>query len=436
MNKQIVAVGGGKGGVGKSIVAANLAIVMAQLGRRVVLVDADLGGANQHTLFGIDRPSVLLEHFIVKKVEALQDTLLDTAQPGLRIICGGMAILGTANPTYAQKMRLIRQIHSLEVDVVILDIGAGVGLHVLDLFNAAEVKLVVLTPQLTSLHNGYGFLKAAIHRRLERMLAPEMRQYIKSSGPEAGEESLKAVLSRLEKHDFDEAARARAVLSRQKLYLVGNMVRTAKEGHVIGAVGKMVKDQLQLETPILGVVRYGDKIQRSVNERRPFMMWAEIESNAHVFRGMAETLIALQTKREGRSRRRFDFEGSQETTADTGRFDRKHPRFPAYHIGALLIAGGQKTTGSLRNVAYGGCLVEFRLPPPEPANGVLTLGPTADGETMSVEVIERHRDGNGLMVGYSFGECDGRTRTAIASLVAASAASTAVRRTSSIPAEA
>jgi flagellar biosynthesis protein FlhG len=56
--RRIIAIGGGKGGVGKSLIAANLAIYLSQLGKRVVLIDADLGGANLHTFVGVDRPTV------------------------------------------------------------------------------------------------------------------------------------------------------------------------------------------------------------------------------------------------------------------------------------------------------------------------------------------------------------------------------------------
>ncbi len=428
MQKLTIAIGGGKGGVGKSLVAANLAITLAQSGRRVVLVDADLGGANLHTLFGIDRPQFLLEHFIAKKVARLEETMLPTMQKGLNIICGGMPILGTANPKHTQKMKLIRHIVALDADIIVIDVGAGVGFNVLDLFNAAEAQIVVFTPQLTSLHNGYGFLKAAIHRRLQRLLPTELREFLMSSNPESGGESLSDVFVRLAEQDPEEAERARLVLRSQKLYLLGNMVRTPKEGHVIGAVGKMVRDHLQLEAPVLGLVRYGDKLSRSINERRPFMTWAGIESNAEAFRSMGQTLLTLQARSAVKLERPSqELEARRAKEGSPG--DRKHPRFPLPSVRALLTVGDAVVAGYVRNVAYGGAQIDFDQVAATPANGTLNIGPTPDGDTITVDVVERHRDSSGMRVGFSFGPLDSDMRNAIANLVGLAAATTAVRRT-------
>src|SRR4051794_27501646 len=77
--RHIIAVGGGKGGVGKSLLAANIAIYLAQLGKRVVLFDADLGGANLHTFVGIERPATTLGDFFDKRVSRLEDCVLQTS---------------------------------------------------------------------------------------------------------------------------------------------------------------------------------------------------------------------------------------------------------------------------------------------------------------------------------------------------------------------
>ncbi|MCU0663014.1 MAG: P-loop NTPase, partial [Myxococcota bacterium] len=260
--------------MGKSLVSANLAIATAQRGYRVALIDADLGGANQHTLFGIDRPRVLLEHFIENKIPELGDALLPTAQAGLKIICGGMPVLGTANPNYAQKMRLVRHIQALDVDVAFIDVGAGVHFNVLDLFNAAEHKLLVLSPQLTSLHNCYGFLKASVHRRLQRTLDSDVRGQLTSSAPEQGDEHLSAVIGRISGLNLGEGEKASELLETTRVSLVGNMIRGSKDQHVIQAISSMIRDHLGIEAPVLGNIPYVERIERSVNERRPFMLWA------------------------------------------------------------------------------------------------------------------------------------------------------------------
>ncbi len=102
--KRIWAVGGGKGGVGKSLVATNLAVVLANLGSKVVAVDLDLGNANMHTYFGIRYPRNTLIDFINGKVQDLNEILLDTSIFNLKFISGAGGILGLANPGHTQKL--------------------------------------------------------------------------------------------------------------------------------------------------------------------------------------------------------------------------------------------------------------------------------------------------------------------------------------------
>ncbi|HEY9072784.1 MAG TPA: P-loop NTPase, partial [Desulfobaccales bacterium] len=118
-------IGGGKGGVGKSVFSLGLGISLARLGKKVIMIDCDLGGANLHTLMGVRYPHVTLEHFLLKKVDRLEDTIIQTQMEGIGLICGADDILGAANPTYSQKIRLLNQIEDLPAQYVLLDLGAG-----------------------------------------------------------------------------------------------------------------------------------------------------------------------------------------------------------------------------------------------------------------------------------------------------------------------
>src|SRR5204863_3878543 len=86
--RRIIAVGGGKGGAGKSLLAANLGIFLSTLGKRVVLLDADLGGANLHTFVGVERPRVTLGDLFEKRVARVEDVVVETPIPGLGLVSG------------------------------------------------------------------------------------------------------------------------------------------------------------------------------------------------------------------------------------------------------------------------------------------------------------------------------------------------------------
>src|SRR6185295_5775311 len=165
--RQIWSVGGGKGGIGKSILTASLGWQLARMGKRVVLIDADLGGANLHTCLGLPNPEHTLGDFIQRRRETIEEVLVDTGTPGLRLISGASDFLGAAN------------IKHLDVDVVLLDLGAGTSFNIIDFFLISDLSVLTVVPEPTSIENGYRFIKSALYRRL-RAAAPHegIRQVI------------------------------------------------------------------------------------------------------------------------------------------------------------------------------------------------------------------------------------------------------------------
>ena len=144
---QIISIASGKGGVGKSVVASNLAILLAQRAQRVILADLDLGGADSHILFGLVNPPLTLTDFLNHRVPSLLDVAQPLSQhPNLRIIPGTGETLATANLAYSKKKRLIRHFQELDADVIVVDIGAGTSYHALDFFLMADHHLAVATP--------------------------------------------------------------------------------------------------------------------------------------------------------------------------------------------------------------------------------------------------------------------------------------------------
>ncbi|MEQ1845989.1 MAG: P-loop NTPase, partial [Nitrospira sp.] len=110
----LISVASGKGGVGKSVVSANLALALAKSGRHVILADLDVGGADAHIMFGELNPAVTLTDFLNKRVNRLDDVALPiTVHPNLRLIAGTGETLATANMAYARKKRLMKQFRQL-----------------------------------------------------------------------------------------------------------------------------------------------------------------------------------------------------------------------------------------------------------------------------------------------------------------------------------
>ena len=131
---RLIPVGGGKGGVGKSFIVANLAASLARLGHRVVAVDGDLEGANLHTCVGIPKPKVSLADFVAQREEDLGKLILDTPIPNLQLIAATDGNLATPQPTQSRRVRLMRELRELDADFVFLDLGAGTHAAVMDYF--------------------------------------------------------------------------------------------------------------------------------------------------------------------------------------------------------------------------------------------------------------------------------------------------------------
>jgi len=165
---RIWAVGGGKGGVGKTVITANTAISLAQQGNRCVAMDLDLGGANLHTVLGIPDPERSLTDFLRRKADSLTEIMVPTPYPNLSFISGSKALLEMANPKFSQKEKLIRHITSLDVDYVLLDLGSGSAFNTLDFFLSADEGILVVLPEPTSVENAYHFIKAAFYRKLKK----------------------------------------------------------------------------------------------------------------------------------------------------------------------------------------------------------------------------------------------------------------------------
>lgn len=167
----VITVAGGKGGIGKSMISVSLAIALAESGLRVTVVDADLGGANLHTVLGMYMPAKTLHDFMQRQAKTLEELAIPTSIEGLRLVCGAPGIVGFTQLEHWEKLKMIRHLRKLEADFVVVDIGAGMSLNEIDLFNAGDVNIVVANPEPTSIQECYNFLKVAIFRRLRREFA-------------------------------------------------------------------------------------------------------------------------------------------------------------------------------------------------------------------------------------------------------------------------
>lgn len=164
----IIAVGGGKGGVGKSFISSSIAIFLAQLGYDVTAIDLDLGGANLHTSLGLPLSNKGINEFILDPQATIADLLQPTHWPKLKLLSGSSEAMDIANVDEIQRSRIMSAIYRNKCDFTVLDLSAGTHHATLDFFLMARHKVVVFTPEPSSIENAYRFLKASFFRKLRR----------------------------------------------------------------------------------------------------------------------------------------------------------------------------------------------------------------------------------------------------------------------------
>ena len=249
-----------------------------RLGKRVILIDGDLGGANLHTLMGVRYPHVGLEHFLNKKVARLEDTIIETPVEGIGLICGADNLLGSANPSYDQKMRLLNEIEALPAEYVLMDLGAGTSFNTLDFFNYAGGKITLFTSQAPSLVNAYGFIKSALYRKLYQHFAgdDEVLKLIYRGGEGGGEHginSMRDLLNHFEAADPERHARMSQVLRDFHLFLVINMVKSPADLKYAEIIGALCQDSLCIEPEIMGHVPFDSGVEPSISQTMPFPLY-------------------------------------------------------------------------------------------------------------------------------------------------------------------
>ena len=270
----LISIGGGKGGVGKSMVSANLAVQYATAGMRVVLVDLDFGAANVHTIFGMRQPPQGLGEYFLTPGAKLRDFVLPTKIENLSIIPGSGFVPELANLQHSRKVRLIRQLRTLDADLVLLDLGAGSAHNVVDFFAMTSASVVVTTPEPTAIVNAYEFLKNVIYRILFRIFrnSPEITEVLKVSTKPNNSLKISTVtdlIQHVEKKYPMMADSIREICDDLDFYVILNQARKATQAQLGKKLRAICQRHLHLNLNVLGMVYHNEEVSAAVFKMSP-----------------------------------------------------------------------------------------------------------------------------------------------------------------------
>lgn len=275
----ILPVGGGKGGIGKSMLTANIAIRLASLGHKVSVVDLDLGAANLHTCLGMPQPQTGMSEFFHGNVSTFAETGMHTDYvKNLTVYGGNLDFWQKIRLFDEQKVNLISSLQTLDADYVLLDLGAGTHTHTLDFFIFSDAGLIVVVPEPTSIENAYVFMKNIMFRKIKNIcgalsVPPEIEALILE----------KISTYHLQTTPFEELTKLAQEnvafvpdiikwLERTNIGIVINQVRTVADRELGSSMAIICNRYFGFHAHFIGPMRYDDSVWKSIRIRKPLII--------------------------------------------------------------------------------------------------------------------------------------------------------------------
>ncbi len=295
--RSLLAIGGGAGGVGKSLLALNLATYLAQLGRRVALVDADSVGARLHTQLGLSDAVTEVARGGAAELLARQTTIV----PGL-VLLPQLYERGSTSPLRARRRSAwARRLRTLDVDYVIVDVGAGTQPGTLDLWLGADLGVCVTTPTPASVEATYRFARALFLRKLQRGVVDDafkqrvLERVLGQLGPLPRPPAVIAGLARL---DVQLAARAASKLARLRPRLVVNEARARSDAELGRAMAECAERHLGIAFEAVGDIDFDEAVHQSALARRPLLVESPTSKAGRSLERVARRLLTHAARGE------------------------------------------------------------------------------------------------------------------------------------------
>ena len=298
-NMQIIPIASGKGGVGKSLLSANLAIALGQAGKKVLLADLDLGASNLHLVIGQTAPKTGIGTYLTGQTP-FQDTIQPTDYENVWFIAGDSEIPGLTSLRASKKNELIRQFLAQNYDYLILDLGAGSHLTILDMFLLSPQGIIVSAPTVTATLNGYLFLKNLVFRMMYNTFkqgtpAHSYLETLKKDSASLQRLYIPRLVDALEKVDPENTALFRSRMQEFHPRLVLNMIDDPKDADRANKIRRSCQEFLGLNLEHLGVM-YRDTLQdKALASRLPVIIYKPQSLVSQGIYRIAEKILHSET---------------------------------------------------------------------------------------------------------------------------------------------
>jgi flagellar biosynthesis protein FlhG len=264
---KLCTIGSGKGGVGKSFLAASMGVALARAGKSVILVDANLAAPNLYDYLGIKAPACTLFDVLEGRAK-LPDALIPTPEPQMRYLSCVSDELGMADLAPSRQKEMAECLSRLEADHVLVDGGTGVSFSVLDFFNLADAGLVVVPPDPASMQCSYGFIKNSVYRRVQQRFGScrevgtalgEMHQSASAAKPW----TMTGFLDLLRQSAPETAQGIAAMVETWHPLMLVNMATAEQDQRIAEIIQSAARKFLNVEIQSYGLVHFDPAVRRS-----------------------------------------------------------------------------------------------------------------------------------------------------------------------------
>lgn len=298
---RLIVVGGARGGAGKTMLAANLGLYLATIGRKVALVDADAGGANLHTMLGTTMPTSLSKLRRAARFDpmksaraSLAEALQETPFRGLRLLHLGLDEPAAGTARAERVSRLMSGLRELDAEYVVVDLGVGVAREVLDNYLAADLALFVTLPEPTAMENTYRFLRGAFARFLLQSVGGEARveleRRLRALGGAPSPLDLWLELSQEGQAVSDVV---RESMEKFRPHIVINQTRLRTDLELGFAMQSAARRRLGITLDYVGHIDHDDTVWTCVRSRRPLLLEVPGAKSSRKIEKIARHLLML-----------------------------------------------------------------------------------------------------------------------------------------------
>ncbi|ACH93310.1 P-loop NTPase [Borrelia duttonii] len=293
----IIPIASGKGGVGKSLFSTNIAICLANEGKKVLLVDLDLGGSNLHSMLNI-MPKKSIGTFLKTQIH-FQDIILESGIKNLNFIAGDSDIPELANIAIFQKKKIIKNLKNQNYDYLIIDLGAGTTFNTIDFFLMSNRGVIVTIPTVTATMNAYLFLKNAIFRLISKIFTKETKAYkivsnIRKDSTDLQKIYIPNLLLKIEEHDPENYAKFMQIFAQFSPFIIFNMLNKPEDIIKTEKILKSAKNYLNINLQSIGSIYKDELVDQALNHKIPITIYKPTSLISKSIKKIAKRLIELE----------------------------------------------------------------------------------------------------------------------------------------------